>query len=583
MKKQQMSFIFLFFVCLLMPSVVMADFFLELSRPDRPFAITSLESITFTVEVSEDGSPASGQIVTFSVSPDDGIASLSTTSATTDSSGQAQTTLSLSGDSSESYYKVKAKLDNGEGNVPIYWVPVGTVSDGAELTLGVDSLGRSYRAGESVRFTFRLRKDGTGVSGRTVTFSVSPDDGTASLSTTSATTDSGGAARTNLVLGSDASGSYRVTATLDDGKSVSNSIGSVYNPTDDPTLQPPDFILAMYVPSGSIPLKPGESRTFIAIAEKDGNYVSGKTVTFSVSPNDGTVSLSPTSATTDSNGEARTTLVTGSGSSGSYTVTASGGRRISISGTVTVEASSSSPPTDPNPDPPPEVIQIPQEQRAASEGSTGNTQAQQAAPEGSTDNTQAQQTAPEGPTGNTDVPEGSTGNTPAQQAAPAGPTGNTQGMPRSVTTNTPADTTGTPTLDTPEQQAPDLVVDALEVNKNVLDAGESFTISADVKNQSEGSSATATLTYYQYFDDKSIEKVGESAIASLAAGETTDVSITLTAPETSGTHSYYACVSTNCTSTVKISVGPEIKEVGSEIKELIFIRVIKEAVIIKRW
>ncbi|MDE0470067.1 MAG: T9SS type A sorting domain-containing protein [Candidatus Poribacteria bacterium] len=171
--------------------------------------------------------------------------------------------------------------------------------------------------------------------------------------------------------------------------------------------------------------------------------------------------------------------------------------------------------------------------------------------ESSTSKTPAQQAAP----------QSSTRNTPAQQAAAQSSTGNTQGTPRSDTTNTPADTTRTPTPDTPQQQASNLVVEALKVNKDVLDAGESFTISAVVKNQGEGSSeTTGTLTYYQYFDDKSVEKVGESEIALLAAGETTDVGITLTAPETSGSHSYYACVSTNCASIVKISVRSEIKE-----------------------
>ena len=208
----------------------------------------------------------------------------------------------------------------------------------------------------------------------------------------------------------------------------------------------------MLIDDGAFPLNPGERRTFTAIVQKDGSYVSGQTVTFSVSPNDGTVSLSSTSATTGSDGRASTSLITGSGSSGTYTVTATLANGQSISGTSTVGASS-------------------------------------------------------------------------------------------------------PTPDTP-----DLFIDALTVNKDVLDAGESFTISADVKNQGGGSSSTATLTYYQYFDDKSAEKVGESDIASLAAGETTDVSITLTAPETSGTHSYFACISTHCTSTVKISVGLERKE-----------------------
>ena len=157
-----------------------------------------------------------------------------------------------------------------------------------------------YKPGESVEFIFSLSDllSGKGVSGKTVTFSVSPDDGTVSFSTTSTSTDKHGTAETKLILGRGASGSYRVTATLDDGQSVTdlNIVRLVYNPT------PLDFYLSMYIPRGAIPVKPGESRTFIAKAQKKGNYVSGKTVTFSVSPDDGTVSLSPTSAITDSNG-----------------------------------------------------------------------------------------------------------------------------------------------------------------------------------------------------------------------------------------------------------------------------------------
>ena len=74
-----------------------------------------------------------------------------------------------------------------------------------------------------------------GVSGETVTFSLSPDDGTASLSTTSVTTDSNGEARTTLTLGSSASGSYRVTATFGDGTSKTHSTGTVETspPQDD--------------------------------------------------------------------------------------------------------------------------------------------------------------------------------------------------------------------------------------------------------------------------------------------------------------------------------------------------------------
>ena len=132
--------------------------------------------MTFTVKVQEDGRPVSGQTVTFSVTPDakftaDEFASLSPTSATTDSNGQAQTTLSLTGDTSAHQYVVWAKLDNGQSDS--YSVPVGVASGGAELSLAIDNL-RTYRPGESVGFTFWLHKGPTGVSGETVTFSVSP-------------------------------------------------------------------------------------------------------------------------------------------------------------------------------------------------------------------------------------------------------------------------------------------------------------------------------------------------------------------------------------------------------------------------
>ena len=107
------------------------------------------------------------------------------------------------------------------------------------------------------------------------------------------------------------------------------------------------LLICIWMPLGAIaglsavmfstpwPLDPGDSTTFSIDVQEDGSAAPGKTVTFSVSPADGTVSLSTTSATTDSNGQASTTLRTGSGSSGSYTVTASVGT-LSLSSSVTV-------------------------------------------------------------------------------------------------------------------------------------------------------------------------------------------------------------------------------------------------------
>ena len=60
-------------------------------------------------------------------------------------------------------------------------MPVGVASEGALLSLSVSS--GTYNAGESVPVTFSLRKGPTNISGKTVTFSLSPDNGTASLST----------------------------------------------------------------------------------------------------------------------------------------------------------------------------------------------------------------------------------------------------------------------------------------------------------------------------------------------------------------------------------------------------------------
>ena len=147
----------------------------------------------------------------------------------------------------------------------------------------------------------------------------------------------------------------------------------------------------------------------------------------------------------------------------------------------------------------PEVVQIPQEQQTAPEGPTGNTD------------------APEGSTGNTDAPEGSTGNTDA----PEGPTGNTQGTPSSV-----------------------LVVSIPVISKTVLDSGESFTISVTVENSGESLSPETILRYYRGSGVGVIgTEVGKKTVSPIAAMGTSDVSVSLTAPDSPGTYLYYACIS----------------------------------------
>ena len=136
------------------------------------------------------------------------------------------------------------------------------------------------------------------------------------------------------------------------------------------------------------PLDPGESMTFDVDVQEDGSAAPGKTVTFSVSPDDGTVSLSTTSATTDSNGRASTTLRTGSGSSGVYTVTASVGTK-SVSSTATVETPLLS--QQQQQQPPPENNQQQQQQQPPPEN---NQQQQQQQPPPENNQQQQQQQPP---------------------------------------------------------------------------------------------------------------------------------------------------------------------------------------------
>ena len=279
------------------------------------------DALTFTVEVQEDGSAASGKTVTFSITSGDGNASLNPTSATTGSNGRASTSVTL-GDSASGSYTVTAT--------------VGSTSTSGTATVNTPppplrSLVMSHSPwpldpGESMTFTVTVKEGESAALGTTVTFSVSPDDGTVSLSTTSATTDSNGQASTTLRTGSGSSGSYTITATV--GSKSTSGTATVNTP-------PPPSGLSAVMFSTPWPLDPGDSTTFSIDVQEDGSAASGKTVTFSVSPDDGTVSLSTTSATTDSNGQASTTLRTGSGSSGSYTVTASVGT-LSLSSSVTV-------------------------------------------------------------------------------------------------------------------------------------------------------------------------------------------------------------------------------------------------------
>ena len=116
--------------------------------------------------------------------------------------------------------------------------------------------------------------------------------------------------------------------------------------------------------------------------------------------------------------------------------------------------------------------------------------------------------------------------------------------------------------------APDLVVDTPTVSENAPTAGASFTLSATVRNQGNGSSADSTTLRYYRSTDSTIKasdtSVGADVVAILAASGSSSESISLTAPSTPGRYYYGTCVdavsgesdtTNNCSSAVTVNVG----------------------------
>ena len=114
--------------------------------------------------------------------------------------------------------------------------------------------------------------------------------------------------------------------------------------------------------------------------------------------------------------------------------------------------------------------------------------------------------------------------------------------------------------------APDLVVDMPTVSDSSPTAGASFTLTTTVRNQGNGSSTLTTLRYYRSTDStitSSDTSVGTDSVSGLNSSGSGDESISLTAPSTSGTYYYGACVDSvteesdttnNCSGSVQVAV-----------------------------
>ena len=113
---------------------------------------------------------------------------------------------------------------------------------------------------------------------------------------------------------------------------------------------------------------------------------------------------------------------------------------------------------------------------------------------------------------------------------------------------------------------PDLVVGSPTVDESSPATGAAFRLSVTVENDGGGTAASTTLRYYRSSDatiTTADTEVGTDSIDGLAATGTSRLSLALTAPATSGTYYYGACVdavtgesdtANNCSTSVQVTV-----------------------------
>ena len=168
---------------------------------------------------------------------------------------------------------------------------------------------------------------------RNVTFSITSGDGNATLSAASDTTDSDGQAETGVILGDDATGAYSITA-MSQGQSVSGTA----------TVTGTDFTLySIHIVSGPGSGAAGDTLPFVVEVRADEVASPDEDVTFSITSGDGNATLSTASDTTDTDGQAQTTVILGTAATGAYSITATS-QGQSVTGTATVTTEPPEPP-----------------------------------------------------------------------------------------------------------------------------------------------------------------------------------------------------------------------------------------------
>ena len=359
MKKQLIGFILPLLICVLTPLGAAAGFSMVMTY--SPWPIAPGGGMGFTVQVKEDNEPVEGETITWSVSPGDGTASVNPTSSTTDSNGQVSTTLRVGSDASGSYTVTATRGSqsvSGTATVETSDDDDSSDDDSSDDDSSDDDSSDDDSSDDDSSDDDSSDDDSSDDDSSDDDSSdddssdddSSDDDSSDDDSSDDDSSDDDSSDDDSSDDDSSDDGSSDDDSSdddsSDDGSSDDDSSdddssddGSSDDDSSDDGSSTGFPMVMTYSPR---PIAPGESMTFTVEVQENGRPALGQTVTFSVSPDDGTASLSPTSSTTGSNGQVSTTLTLGSDASGSYTVTASVGSQ-SVSGTATVETS---PPQD---------------------------------------------------------------------------------------------------------------------------------------------------------------------------------------------------------------------------------------------
>ena len=207
---------------------------------------------------------------------------------------------------------------------------------------------------ESITVRFHLTLDGEPLPNEPLSFSLSPEDGTAFLALFTASTGANGEAMFILQFRENASGTYKVTVRLNRFPTVAFGFNIIYSETSGPTVvsstttPPPEPSKLVKISDDEQLAAPGDSVTLIVeLQDQDGNPKSGVDLNFILFGDADTGSLDPETGTTDENGRAQTTLILSNDATGEYIVEAyrSDDFGVYVDFTVTIDTSPPTPTT----------------------------------------------------------------------------------------------------------------------------------------------------------------------------------------------------------------------------------------------